>query len=194
MTCGKQLLNLSTPGAKSSRWLGAHSRSWTMLMQLGQHKHPYTFNASGHKTKVNCETLIRASVGPQERRFRVLHKAASTTETGKHNWSLSISTKTIQSRIGLGFKYLSVFAAQIFRFPFLIKKNKIKRDLLKAIVVPGVLEDFRLKRVLHFPPATRTVTTICTWRRGNRKRPKGMVKIPHRNRAAKRVSKTHSPF
>lgn len=36
-------------------------------------------------------------------------------------------------------------------------------DSLKAGVVPGVLEDFHVKRVLNFSSTARTVTSICTW-------------------------------
>lgn len=41
-------------------------------------------------------------------------------------------------------------------------KNHKLEHLLKAGVVPGVLEDFHVKRVLNFSSTARTVTTICT--------------------------------
>lgn len=44
-------------------------------------------------------------------------------------------------------------------------KNNTNKNLLKAIVVPGVLEDCSLKRVLYFTSTACTVTTICTWKK-----------------------------
>lgn len=122
-------------------------------------KDSYTFHVSGHETKVNCEMMREDSAGSP--------KAASTTDTGGVCTQLCLSIPPFNENNAIIYQFgndKSVrFGDTDLRSPCVLKITF--KDLLKATVVPGVLEDRRLKRVLHLNATACTVTTICTWKK-----------------------------